>query len=133
MGIARSKTIPKNRKNPHIPDQYDGAAGPDDLRFVQEPLAGRAILQVDQATPSDQGILRHLGERGDDAILDRRVVYVLVAILRKRLRLDASLYTLMQVFLVTVFEKYSMEPVILQTVDSSEPATDNNQLNLFRY
>jgi hypothetical protein len=58
-------------------------------------------------------------------------VYVLVAIVRKRLRLDASLYTLMQVFSVTVFEKYSIESVILQTVDSSEPVTDGNQLNLF--
>ena len=60
-------------------------------------------------------------------------VYVLVAIVRKRLRLDASLYTLMQVFSVTVFEKTSIESVILQTVDSSEPATDGNQLNLFIY
>ena len=36
-------------------------------------------------------------------------VYVLVAIIRKRLKLDASLYTLMQVFSVTVFEKASIE------------------------
>ena len=32
-------------------------------------------------------------------------VYVLVAIVRKRLKLEVSLYTLMQVFSVTVFEK----------------------------
>ena len=32
-------------------------------------------------------------------------VYVLVAIVRKRLRLEASLYTSLQVFSVTVFEK----------------------------
>jgi hypothetical protein len=32
-------------------------------------------------------------------------VYVLVAIVKKRLRLDASLYTLMQVLSVTIFEK----------------------------
>ncbi len=36
-------------------------------------------------------------------------VYVLAAIVRKRLRLDVSLYTLMQVFSVTVFEKASIE------------------------
>ncbi len=60
-------------------------------------------------------------------------VYVLVAIIRKRLKLDASLYTLMQVFSVTEFEKTSIESVILQTADSSEPVTDDNQLNLFRY
>jgi hypothetical protein len=58
-------------------------------------------------------------------------VYVLIAIIRKRLKLDASLYTLMQVFSVTVFEKASIESVILQTADSSEYLTDDNQLNLF--
>jgi hypothetical protein len=52
-------------------------------------------------------------------------VYVLVAIIRKRLKLDASLYTLMQVFSVTVFEKASIESVILQTVDGSEPVMGN--------
>src|SRR5271163_2814887 len=60
-------------------------------------------------------------------------VYVLVAIVRKRLKLDASLYTLMQVFSVTVFEKASIESVILQTADSSEHDIDGNQLNLFNY
>jgi hypothetical protein len=59
-------------------------------------------------------------------------VYVLVAIVRKRLKLDASLYTLMQVFSVIVFEKASIESVILQTADGSEFVTDDNQLNLFR-
>ncbi len=32
-------------------------------------------------------------------------VYVLVAIIKKRLDLDGSLYTLMQVLSVTIFEK----------------------------
>ena len=60
-------------------------------------------------------------------------VYVLVAIIRKRLKLDVSLYTMMQVFSVTVFEKASIESLILQVADSSIPVTDDNQLNLFGY
>jgi hypothetical protein len=60
-------------------------------------------------------------------------VYVLVAIIRKRLKLDVSLYTLMQVFSVTVFEKASIESVILQTTDSSAFVMNDNQLNLFSY
>ena len=59
--------------------------------------------------------------------------YVLAAIVRKRLKLEASLYTLMQVFSVTVFEKTSIGSIILQTVDSSEPVMEDNQLNLFGY
>ena len=60
-------------------------------------------------------------------------VYVLVAIIRKRLKLEASLYTLMQVISVTVFEKASIESMILQTADSSGLPIDRNQLNLFSY
>jgi DDE family transposase/uncharacterized protein DUF4372 len=60
-------------------------------------------------------------------------VYVLVAIVRKRLKLDVSLYTLMQVISVTVFEKASIESVILQTTDSLDIVTDDKQLNLFGY
>ena len=46
-----------------------------------------------------------------------------VAIVRKRLRLDASLYTLMRVFSVAVFEKASIKSFILQTPDSPASAT----------
>ena len=60
-------------------------------------------------------------------------VYVMVAIIRKRLKLDVSLYTLMQVFSVTVFEKASIESMILQTTDSSVSVMYDNQLNLFSY
>src|SRR5450755_4146555 len=60
-------------------------------------------------------------------------VYVLAAIVRKRLKLDVSLYTLMQVFSVTVFEKASIESVIFQTTNGSEYVMDDNQLNLFGY
>jgi hypothetical protein len=60
-------------------------------------------------------------------------VYVLVAIVRKRLKLGVSLYTLMQVFSVTVFERASIESIILQTPDRSDLVMDDNQLNLFGY
>ena len=60
-------------------------------------------------------------------------VYVLAAIVRKRLKLDVSLYTLMQVFSVTVFEKASIESVIFQSANGSEYVMDDNQLNLFGY
>jgi hypothetical protein len=60
-------------------------------------------------------------------------VYVLVAIVRKRLELDVSLYTLMQVFSVTVFEKASIESVVFQEADSSEYVMADNQLNLFSF
>jgi transposase len=60
-------------------------------------------------------------------------VYVLVAIVRKRLKLEVSLYTLMQVISVTAFEKAAIESMILQMTDDSGLVMDDNQLNLFGY
>jgi hypothetical protein len=58
-------------------------------------------------------------------------VYVLVAIVRKRLKLEASLYTLLQVFSVTVFEKLLIRSALLPEAAQFDAATDVNQLNLF--
>ncbi len=58
-------------------------------------------------------------------------VYVLVAIVRKRLGLEASLYQILQILSVTLFEK---TPILqaLQASDSDNDLLDvSNQLNLF--
>ena len=57
-------------------------------------------------------------------------VYVLVAIVRKRLNIEASLYTLMQVFSVAIFEKLPIKTAFLPEVYGSEGDTENKQLNL---
>jgi len=58
-------------------------------------------------------------------------VYVLVAIIKKRLNLDASLYTLLQVFSVTLFEKMPLNKDFFDTKHVWEDDMDSNQLNLF--
>ena len=60
-------------------------------------------------------------------------VYVLVAIVRKRLGLEASLYTLLQVLSVTVFEKITMRSAFLAEACQSEDAMDPNQLTLLTF
>ena len=58
-------------------------------------------------------------------------VYVLVAIIKKRLNLDASLYTLLQILSVTLFEKMPIQQA-LQGIGYSPNSTEQrNQLNLF--
>ena len=58
-------------------------------------------------------------------------VYVLVAIIRKRLGLKASLYQILQILSVTLFEKTP----ILRALQTTDPQFDlpnsDNQLNLF--
>ncbi len=60
-------------------------------------------------------------------------VYVLVAIVKKRLGLEASLYTLLQIFSVTLFEKIDMKQAL--TINEYKPDTSQitNQLNLFAF
>jgi hypothetical protein len=60
-------------------------------------------------------------------------VYVLVAIVKKRLRLDASLYTLMQVLSVTIFEKILIQTALSSETSKCDTATENNQLNLLGF
>ena len=54
-------------------------------------------------------------------------VYVLVAIVRKRLNLDVSLYTLLQIFSLTLFEKMPLQ----QAFEGESECDPPNQLNLF--
>jgi len=58
-------------------------------------------------------------------------VYVLVAIIKKRLDLDASLYTLLQVFSVTLFEKIPLNKDLFDIKHILEDDMTSNQLNLF--
>jgi hypothetical protein len=58
-------------------------------------------------------------------------VYVLVAIVRKRLNLEASLYTILQVVSVSVFEKMPMQAALLPDEYGYDTGIENNQLNLF--
>ena len=60
-------------------------------------------------------------------------VYVLVAIVKKRLGLEASLYTLLQVFSVTLFEKMPMSQAFPESTTTFEDGGLSNQLNLFDY
>jgi len=60
-------------------------------------------------------------------------VYVLVAIVKKRLAIDASLYTLLQILSVTLFEKMPLQQAFPGSNNGPESLTANNQLNLFAF
>ena len=58
-------------------------------------------------------------------------VYVLIAIVRKQLKLEASLYTLLQVLSVTVFEKIAIGSALSNKADISDIDMNPNQLKLW--
>jgi transposase len=58
-------------------------------------------------------------------------VYVLVAIMKKQLRLQESLYTILQILSVNVFERSTIYQLITDNDCVSKPALPCNQLKLF--
>ena len=57
--------------------------------------------------------------------------YVLIAIIKNELQINASLYTLLQILSVSVFEKTELSCAFQSTGYSSETLDTDNQLNLF--
>jgi len=58
-------------------------------------------------------------------------VYVLVAIIKKRLKLDLSLYTILQIFSITLFEKMPVLQALTETDYKTKITSGHIQLNLF--
>jgi len=59
--------------------------------------------------------------------------YVLIAIVKKELQLDASLYSLLQILSVSVFEKTQLSQAFAGSGQFSEQTDFSNQLNLFDF
>ena len=58
-------------------------------------------------------------------------VYVLVAILKKRLTLSASLYAILQILSLTMFERLPLDQLLARITPSSDLLENPNQLILF--
>lgn len=58
-------------------------------------------------------------------------VYVLAAIIKKRLKLEASLYTILQILSVTVFERTPLYQLLTKNYHEKQNSEDDKQLKLF--
>lgn len=58
-------------------------------------------------------------------------VYVLVAVIKRRLKIDLSLYTILQIFSITLFEKKPILQVLTETDYKNKITSGHIQLNLF--
>ena len=58
-------------------------------------------------------------------------VYVLVAIVKKRLNVQASLHTILQILSLALFEKQPLDQLLAQITNTDEALETANQLNLF--
>ena len=60
-------------------------------------------------------------------------VYVLVAIIKKQLKLDVSLHTLLQILSLTLFEKLPLQQALADIAPVENDTALHNQLNLFEF
>ena len=58
-------------------------------------------------------------------------VYVLVAIIKKKLKLESSLHTLLQILSLTLFEKLPLQQVVDGSAAHENDTVIHSQLNLF--
>ncbi|MEY4961243.1 MAG: hypothetical protein RL610_1422, partial [Pseudomonadota bacterium] len=58
-------------------------------------------------------------------------IYVLVAIVKKRLKIESSLYTILQILSLTLFEKTRLDQLLNNMELQMQEPENYNQLNLF--
>ena len=60
-------------------------------------------------------------------------MYLLVAILKKRLKLEHSLYTLLQIFSLTLFEKVTINELFINSNYKPTSSDNSNQLSIWEF
>jgi hypothetical protein len=100
------------------------------------PLSSRQGGPSDQETAGKQHLrIKQLYGTSENAVKSQIWIavsdYVLIALVKKRFQLDASLYTLLQILSVTLFEKMSIPQAFAGYGYKIDTTGSDNQLNLF--
>ena len=123
----------QNRQAAGVSDQQYQLAATDHCRVAQKSLAGGIVLQMEQARLRLKKFLGTSQHAVKTQIWCAVSTYVLIAIVKKELQLKASLYTLLQILSVSVFENIliscALQPDATQIIS---PPTDS-QLLLFNF
>ena len=95
------------------------------------PVASRIIFSVDQTASSNKGVLWYIRKCGEDSNLDCNIGVCFGTIIKKLLKLDLSLYTILQIFSITLFEKMPILKALTDTDYKNKITSGHIQLNLF--
>ena len=88
---------------------------------------------MDQTTPEDQIFFWYFSENAVKTQIWIAVsVYVLVSILKKELRLDKSLYEILQILSIALFENSSILSALNASYEKIAKNDHSNQLELFK-
>ncbi|WP_148895800.1 hypothetical protein [Geothermobacter ehrlichii] len=93
----------RERQGHCFADQQLYAADSNSCPTLPQPLTDRTALQMDQAEPADKAFYGTSENAVKTQIWIAVIVYLLVAIMKKRLKIGASLYTILQVLRASSF------------------------------
>lgn len=127
LDVENKETVQAPHKQLHAPGGHHRA----DLQIA---MAGGTVLQMDQAAPPNQGLLRDQRERREDSYLNCRIGLRAGGSRPQRLTLPTGHYQMLQTLSVTIFEKLpfyglSSHPTPSRIVQN--PFAYSNRLNLF--
>jgi hypothetical protein len=96
-----------------------------------EALGKRAPRGGTKEARQQLAVLREMAARISGRALGRGAPHVLVAIAKKRLGVEASLYTILQILSLTLFEKIPLDQLFNDTALENFDGENPTQLNLF--
>ena len=102
-------------------------------RKVRSDLSSSRSTDHSLPTPAHQAFPGHQRERRETQIWCAVATYVLIAIVKKELHLEASLYTSLQILSVSVFEKTQLSCALRLDEPRTEQPDNANQLMLFDF
>jgi hypothetical protein len=86
---------------------------------------------MDQAAPAHQTLSGYQENAVRSKVWCAIATYVLIAIVKNELKLDASPYTCLQILSVSIFEKTELLCAIQPSLHRTDQPYFGNQLNLF--
>jgi hypothetical protein len=93
-------------------------------------MAGRVVLQMDQAALRIKAFLGTSENAVKTQIWIAVCTYVLIAIIKKRLHLPHSLYEILQILSLTMFETTPINQLLTQPPTDSDASSEPQQLVL---
>ena len=121
----------RKRQNSCIPDQQLHSASYDHRRTLSVSLAGELFFRWIKQNLRIKTFYGTSENAVKAQIWIAVSVYVLVAIMKKRLKIEASLYTILQVLSVTIFERMPLLQALTDSDYRNKTYENNNQLFLF--
>jgi len=119
--------------SPYLSDEQLCLTSPDDCSAFQTSLEDRVVLQMDQTKSSDQAFYGTSENAVKTQIWIAISVYVLVAIIKKKLRIERTLNEILQILSITILKTMNYYHYLQIFTSKNKKEATYNQLTLFNF